>query len=108
MLKRQVIMFLCLFINVFSNCESTSCQQKICNCREDVAVPSFTYKPSVTRLYLERVQLLEIESIIRALPNHIYLSLVDMKYFICDWIDDIPTDVMVLTNMCLKTSGKND
>ena len=72
---------------------------KICNCRDDMifsidmAVPSFDYRPGVTRLYLERVQLLETGSIIRALPNLMYLSLVDMEYFNCSWIEDIPPDV---------------
>ena len=111
MLKGQVIVLLCVLINVYSNCKSTSCQQRICNCRDDMifcldmAVPSFIYKPGVSRLYLERVQILEIESIITALPNLIYLSLIDMKYFNCEWIDDIPTDVIVLTNMCLSSTG---
>ena len=81
----------------------------------DVVVPSFNYRPSVTRLYFEMVQLLEIGSIIRALPNLIYLSLVDMKYFRCEWMEDIPTNVIVLTNMYLSStevpltrSGRND
>ena len=52
----------------------------------DMAVPSFNYRPSVTRLYLERVQLLELAPIFKALPNLLYLSLVDMEYFSCSWM----------------------
>ena len=70
-----------------------------------MAVPSFDYRPGVTRLYLERVQLLEMGSIIRALPNLMYLSLVDMEYFNCSWIEDIPPDVIVTTNMCMASTG---
>ena len=50
-LKQQAIEFMCVFINAFSNCDSTSCQQ-ICNCRDDmifcldVTVPSFTSLPN--------------------------------------------------------------
>ena len=61
MFNPQVIVIICVVINVFSFSDCTSCKQQICNYREDmifcldVAVPSFNYKPSVTRLYLERV-----------------------------------------------------
>ena len=70
----------------------------------DVAVPSFSYRPTFARLYLERVQLLEIANILASLPNLKYILLVDMKYFSCIWLEDIPTNVVVLTNMCLSTS----
>ena len=80
MAKSSVIMLICIFMHGFYICGTTSCHQKICNCRDDMifcidmAVPSFDYRPSVTRLYLKRVQLLEMGSIIRALPNLLYLS----------------------------------
>ena len=104
-------MFMYIFVFRFYICDTTSCHQGICNCRDDMifcidmAVPSFDYRPTVTRLYLERVQLLELESIIKALPNLIYLSLVDMEYFSCSWMEDIPKDVVVTTNMCMTTTG---
>ena len=110
MYQSQVILILviCVFINILSISSCTSCEQKIC--REDmifcldVAVPSFSYRPTIARLYLERVQLLEIANILASLPNLKYISLVDMKNFSCIWLEDIPTNVVVLTNMCLATS----
>ena len=111
MSKWSVVLLICIFMNGFYICETTSCHQRICNCRDDMifcidmAVPSFKYRPTVTRLYLERVQLLELESIIRTLPNLMYLSLVDMEYFSCSWMDDIPPNVVVTTNMCMSSTG---
>ena len=108
--SRQFLL-ICYFLNALTTAGSTSCHQKVCNCREDmifcidVSVPSFNYRPVVTRLYMERVQLLELESIIRALPNLVYLSLVDMQYFNCDWMGEIPSNVIVTTNMCLVSTG---
>ena len=96
MTKWSLVMFTFIFVHGFYICGTTNCHQTICNCRDDMifcidmAVPSFNYRPSVTRLYLERVQLLELESIIKALPNLMYLSLVDMEYFSCSWMEDIP------------------
>ena len=107
--KCLLVMFIYIFVHGFYICGTTSCHQRICNCRDDMifctdmAVPSFNYRPSVTRLYLERVQLLELESIIKALPNLMYLSLVDMEYFTCSWMD-IPKNVVVTTNMCMATT----
>ena len=111
MTKSSVIMLICIFMHGFYICGTASCHQKICNCRDDIkicidmAVHSFDYRPSVTRLYLERVQLLEMGSIIRALPNLMYLSLVDMEYFSCSWMKDIPPNVIVTTNMCMASTG---
>ena len=111
MSKSSVITLICIFMNVYYICGTTSCHKKICNCGDDMifcidmAVPSFDYRPNVTRLYLERLQLLEMGSIIRALPNLMYLSLVDMEYFRCGWMEDIPPNVIVTTNMCMTSTG---
>ena len=53
MYQTQVAVIICVFINILLNSDCTSCEQKICNCREDmifcldVAVPSFNYRLSV-------------------------------------------------------------
>ena len=111
MTKWSLVMLTRIFVHGFYICGTTSCHQRICNCRDDMifcidmAVPSFNYRPTVTRLYLERVQLLELDSIIKALPNLMYLFLVDMEYFSCSWMEDIPPNVVVTTNMCMVSTG---
>ena len=111
MSKLSLLMLICISMHGFYICGTTSCHQRICNCRDDMifcidmAVPSFNYRPSVTRLYLERVQLLELAPIFKALPNLLYLSLVDMQYFSCSWMEDIPQNIVVTTNMCMVSTG---
>ena len=70
----------------------------------NVALPRFNYRPAVTILYLERVHLIDIKSILLSFPSLQYLTLKDMKYFKCEWIDEITEGINVRTNMCQSTS----
>ena len=98
------------------NC--SSCDQGICNCNDhialciDVVTQIFKYRPEIITLYLEKVQLLGFQNILTMLPNLKYLTLKDMKYFNCAWMDDLPTSLVITSDDCIsKTSleaeGKN-
>ena len=67
-----------------------------------VAAPRFKYRATVTMLYMDNVQVVNLIDILKNLPNLKYLSLVNMKYFNCKWMKEVPRDVYVRTNMCLK------
>ena len=71
----------------------------------DVINPSFIYRPQISRLYLERVQLLDIKSILNSLPSLRYLAMIDMIYFNCKWMQDIPDHITVTGNICLSSSA---
>ena len=70
-----------------------------------VAAPRFKYRATVTMPYLDNVQVVNLIDILKNLPNLKYLSLVNMKYFNCKWMKEIPRDVYVRTNMCLKLTS---
>ena len=76
-------------------------------CCINVALPRFNYRPAVTVLYLERVHLIDIKSIM-TFPSLQYLTLKDMKYFKCEWLNDIAEGINIHTNMCqtTRTTGK--
>ena len=102
--------FLCFFyislLFSWDLAKATSCIQDFCTCDDesifclDVVTPSFIYRPTVTRLYMERVQLLNMQNIFASLPSLDYLTLVDMLYFNCDWLKDIPKQIKLMGNMC--------
>ena len=92
-----------------------SCNQRICYCLNhmiscvNVALHRFIYRPAVTVLYLERVHLIDMKSIIESFPSLQYLSLKDIKYFNCKWMNDITEGINIRTNMCqtiTTTTGK--
>ena len=58
----------------------------------------------MSRLYMERVQVLEIKSILSSLPSLRYLAMIDMIYFNCKWMQDIPDHITVTVNMCPSSS----
>ena len=84
----------------------TSCIQDFCSCDDetifclDVVTPFFIYRPSVTRLHMEKVQVLGMQNIFTSLPSLHYLTLIDMLYFNCNWIKDMPQQIKLLGNMC--------
>ena len=66
----------------------------------DIITPSFIYRPTVTRLYMERVQVLDMQNIFCSLPSPQYLTLVDMLYFDCKWLKDMPEHITLMGNTC--------
>ena len=55
-------------------------------------------------LYMDNVQVVNLMDIIKSLPNLRYLSLINMKYFNCKWLMELPKHLYVRTNMCLNFS----
>ena len=47
----------------------------------DLMVPRFKYRPTVSILYMENIQVLNLKDIIKKLPNLRYLTLMNMNYF---------------------------
>ena len=86
-----------------------SCNQRICYCLNhmiscvNVVLPRFYLRPAVTVLYLERVHLNDMKSIMRSFPSLEYLTLKDMKYFKCEWMNDITEGINIRSNMCQTT-----
>ena len=62
--------------------------------------PKFRYRVNVNFLYMDQVQILDFESIIRNLPNLEHLTLMNMRYFRCNWLNGIPSEINLHTNMC--------
>ena len=65
--------------------------------------PWFKYRPEITTLYLERVQLQGLVHLLENLPNLNYLTMVDMLYFNCAWMMDIPQDIVLTFDECSST-----
>ena len=92
---------------------TTSCIQDFCSCDDelifclDVITPSFIYRPSVSRLHMERVQVLGMQNIFNSLPSLEYLTLIDMLYFNCNWIKDMPQQIKLMGNMCQSDWGSS-
>ena len=92
---------------------SFSCNKEECSCVDHIATcinvfyPNFFFRPSITILYMEKVQLNGLSAILRSLPNLRYITLVDMIYFNCKWIKEIPITVTVNSNNCMaQTTSK--
>ena len=66
-----------------------SCDQGLCTCNDHIALCinvltlTFKYRPEITSLYLEKVQILGFENNLNMLRNLKYLTLKDMLYFNC-------------------------
>ena len=50
----------------------------------------------------KKVQLNEISHLIRSFPNLEFMNLVDMVYFDCEWLQEIPNSITVNSNMCMN------
>ena len=107
MIKMKIIIvFLLLMI---SKSSSFSCDKEECSCVDYIVTcinvfhPSFFYRPIITVLYMRGVQLNGISHLIRSFPNLGYITLLDMVYFDCKWIDEIPSTITVFTNNCVIT-----
>ena len=99
-----VVFFYIFNLICFPTITCIACIQEICNCDEktivclDVITPSFIYRPQISRLYMERVQLLDIKSILGSLPSLRYLAMIDMIYFNSKWMQDIPDHITVTSS----------
>ena len=94
-----------LLINILlQGLNATFCDQGLCSCDNgfavciDVTTPWF--RPEISTLYLERVQLVGIVYLLESLPNLKYLTMIDMLYFNCDWMKDIPQHIVVTFEQC--------
>ena len=104
--------FLKIFIicNLVIQLHATSCDQQMCLCMDGIVscigvnFPNFYYRPYITILYFENVQVDNMKDIVSAFPNLHYITLKNMKYFNCAWITQIPSWVTVVSDVCLRTT----
>ena len=102
----RMLLILILINSFLRNVEGYSCEQGQCYCFDnmityiDMTGPKFRYRVNVNFLYMDQVQILDFESIIRNLPNLEHLTLMNMRYFRCDWLNGIPSEINLHTNMC--------
>ena len=91
---------------IFGYVKSDSCEQGQCYCFDnritciDVTGPKFRYRVNVNILYMEQVQILDFDSIFMNLPNLEHLTMMNMRYFRCEWLGNIPSEINLHTNMC--------
>ena len=101
-----MLLILILINSFLRNVQGYSCEQGQCYCFDnritciDMTGPKFRYRVNVNFLYMDQVQILDFESIIRNLPNLEHLTLMNMRYFRCDWLNGIPSEINLHTNMC--------
>ena len=82
-----IFLFVCFFYNKIAS--GFSCDYAKCTCMDDmitcvgVTAPRFKYRVTVTMLYMNNVQVVNLLDVIKNLPNLRYLSLKNMKYFNC-------------------------
>ena len=87
-----------------------SCDYGECSCVDDMVTcvdvtgPRFKFRATVTMLYMDNVQIINLVDILKKLPNLRYLTLMNMAYFDCEWIKDLPKHIYLKTNMCPKSS----
>ena len=102
----RMLLFLILINSFLRNVEGYSCEQGQCYCFDnrimciDMTGPKFRYRVNINFLYMDQVQILDFESIIRNLSNLEHLTLMNMRYFRCDWLNGIPSEINLHTNMC--------
>ena len=108
--KKMKLSIQFLVINfMLQGLNATFCEQGLCSCDNTVVVcidlttPRFKYRPEITTLYLERVQLQGVVDLLRNLPNLKYLTMVNMLYFNCAWMVDIPQDIILTFDDCAST-----
>ena len=83
-----------------------SCDYAECTCMDDmitcvgVTAPRFKYRGTVTMLYMDNVQIVNLKELLKNLPNLRYLTLMNIRYFKCEWIRDMSEDIIVKTNLC--------
>ena len=107
--KCYITLLLCL-ISYNEIVTGFSCDYAECTCMEDmitcvgVTAPRFKYRATVTMLYMDSIMVVNLLDVIKNLPNLKYLSLMNMKYFNCKWLEEIDENVNVRSNMCFTSS----
>ena len=103
---RFCIFFLtCYFLNV-NRLSGFSCDYSECSCMNDmitcveIVAPRFKFRATVTMMYMDNVQIINLKDLLKNLPNLRCLTLMNMRYFNCKWLRDITEDIIVRTNMC--------
>ena len=98
-------------INAFlGNVKRDSCEQGQCYCFDnritciDMIGPKFRYRINVNFLHMVQVQILDFDSIFKKLPNLKHLTMMNMRYFRCELLKNIPSGINVHTNMCVSYS----
>ena len=93
---------------------SYSCDYSECSCVDDmiscvdVTAPRIKYRATATMLYMDIVQVVNLKDIFRKLPNLRFLTLMNMKYFNCNWLLDLSRHTYLKTNMCQSYSTATD
>ena len=89
-------MRLFVFFNLCIQIHATSCDQQMCLCIYGIVscvgvnFPNFYYRPYITILYFENVQVDNMKDIMSAFLNLHYITLTNMIYFNCIWLTEIP------------------
>ena len=97
-----------IFINaILEKIKGDSCDQEKCYCFDNritcigMTGPKFRYRVNVNFLYMDQVQILDFDSVFKNLPNLEHLTMMNMGYFRCDWINNIPSGITLHTNICV-------
>ena len=106
------IRFLCFLVYCLNQeiVLAYSCDYAECSCLDDmitcvdVKAPHFKFKATASMLYMDIVQIINLTDIIKKLPNLKYLTLMNMQYFNCKWLKDLPKHIYLRTNMCSRNS----
>ena len=103
---RFCLVFCTYYFLIVDKLSGFSCDYSECTCMEDmitcvdVAAPRFKFRATVTILYMDNVQILNLKELLNNLPNLRYLTLMNLRYFNCKWLRAVPGDITVRTNMC--------
>ena len=102
--KMAMIMIFILSSTLLGTVKGYSCFDNRITCI-DMTAPKFRYRVNINILYMEHVQILDFESIIKNLPNLDYLTMMNMRFFRCEWLKIIPLGINLYTNMCVSYSN---
>ena len=110
-MQTQIFILLALLPGLI---KSKGCFHGMCNCEEDMAVcidvlgVKFTYNPKIRILYLKKLEILDIHLVLENFPSLKYWTVLDIMYFNCTWIKEIPVEIIVATNMCTDNVQKGE
>ena len=108
--KNQI--FSLIFCFFFMQVSTDSCGQDLCYCDNaqvtciSVINPVFIRDYEIIQVYMENVQILGLSNVLKSFPNLKYLTLYNMLYFNCDWVNDIPSNVYRNIPQCRSDPGK--
>ena len=94
-----------------NGCNKCTCEGANISCI-GVFNPIFSLNPAISMVYMQDVHILGLDNILSSFPSLRYLILKDMRYFNCEWIQEIPKEVYTTIKQCpdlsSSTSGKNN